>query len=249
MGTTRRPPGRYHDDRHGKLRGGLLTEPSLERHVALVTGGTGALGRAVVRRLLAEGADVHVTWHSRGELDDFRNYLGEDAEQVVLHEADVTDPDSVAALFGELNRLDALANVVGGFAMGSLEDTTPKAWHHMMNLNATSAFLCASARGRIVNVASGPALARGAANMSAYAAAKAAVLNLTYSLSKELGKDRITVNAIVPSVIDTPANREAMPDADRSSWLAPEEIAEVIAFLVSDAAEIVTGTAVNLQKG
>jgi NAD(P)-dependent dehydrogenase (short-subunit alcohol dehydrogenase family) len=128
----------------------------------------------------------------------------------------------------------------------------------MMAMNATSAFLCckyaapflkASGSGRIVNVAAQPALGRGASNMSAYSASKTAVLNLTYSLSQELVRDGITVNAIVPSTIDTPANRASMPDADRSTWLAPEAIAGVIAFLASDAAGIVTGTAVNLSLG
>lgn len=225
------------------------------RH-ALVTGGTGALGRAVAQRLHTEGAVVHVSWVSEKERDEFVAAHG-GAAPVTLHRADVTDARSVDALFAETGPVDMLANVVGGFALASLAETSPELWRKMLALNATSAFLCSRAaavgmrhahRGRIVNVAAQPALDRGAASMSAYAASKAAVLNLTYSLARELAPDGITVNAIVPSVIDTAANRAAMPDADRTTWLAPEEIAGVIAFLGSEDAAIVTGTAVNLSR-
>lgn len=228
----------------------------LAGRVALVTGGTGALGRAVVQRLHADGAVVHVTWLSEAERDDFVAAHG-GSVPVTLHRADVTDAPSVDALFAEAGPVDVLANVVGGFALAPLAETTPELWRKMLALNATTAFLCSRAavagmrrarRGRIVNVAAQPALGRGAASMSAYAASKAAVLNLTYSLSRELAPEGITVNAIVPSVIDTPANRAAMRDADRTKWLAPEEVAGVIAFLASDDAAIVTGSAVNLSR-
>jgi NAD(P)-dependent dehydrogenase (short-subunit alcohol dehydrogenase family) len=237
-----------------------MTE-TLEGRVALVTGGTGTLGRAVVARLVAGGADVHVSWVTEAEATDLKTTMGQDARRVHLHRADVTDPASVvqlvAGVMGVAGRLDILANIVGGFAFASLEETEPAAWQKMLALNATSAFLCCRAAaplmrrerwGRIVNVAALPALERGAAGMSAYAASKAAVLNLSYSLAKELAPHGITVNAIVPSVIDTPANRKAMPEADTATWLKPEEIAEVIAFLGSERAAAVTGTAVNLSR-
>jgi NAD(P)-dependent dehydrogenase (short-subunit alcohol dehydrogenase family) len=227
-----------------------------------VTGGTGALGRSVVRRFAETGAQVHVTWRSEAETGELRSYLGAGANGVVLHRPDVTQPAEVASLFEALRadpgRLDILACVAGGFTAAPVEDTTPQAWDQMIAVNATSAFLCcraavpllrASGRGRIVNVAARPVLERGAANMSAYAASKSAVLSLTHSLAKELARDRITVNAIVPSIIDTPANRAAMPRADQSTWLKPEEIAGVVAFLASDAAGIVTGSALNLSRG
>lgn len=146
---------------------------------------------------------------------------------------------------------------MGGFAYASLGDTEPATWDRMLSMNATSAFLCCRAAvpgmragkwGRIVNVASVPAVGGGAANLTAYSAAKAAVLNLTYSLAKELMADGITANAIVPSTIDTPANRAAMPDADRSTWLSAEAIGDVVVMLASEQAGIVTGTAVNLAK-
>lgn len=234
----------------------------LAGRIAMVTGGTGALGRAVVRRLQAAGAQVHATWRREAEATDLRDFLGEGGRQVVLHQADVTSATDVASLFDALRtsagRLDILACVAGGFTASSLEATDPKAWDAMIAVNATSAFLCcraavpllrAGGQGRIINLAARPALEQGAPNMSAYAASKAAVLNLTYSLAKELVRDRITVNAIVPSIIDTAANRAAMPRADTSVWLKPEEIAEVVVFLAGDAAGAVTGTAVNLSRG
>lgn len=232
----------------------------LKNRVALVTGGTGALGRAVVKRLAADGAKVHVPWIVEKEVADLKRGLGKLASRVTLHASDVTEEASVRALFRTVEvrsgRLDILANVCGGFAYASLEETDLATWTRMLNMNATSAFLCCRAGaaqmkakgGRIVNVAAGPALNRGAAMMSAYAASKAAVLNLTYSLSEELKPSKITVNAIVPTIIDTPANRTAMPKADTSSWLKPEEIADVISFLVGDSGKIVTGTAVALGK-
>jgi len=231
--------------------------------VALVTGGTGVLGRAVVRRFLAAGARVHVTWRRTEERADLEQELGKDAAAVGFHQADVTSPGEVSGLFDALarapGRLDILACVAGGFTAAPLQETTPAAWDGMLALNATGTFLCCRAAapllrrapggGRIITVAARPALERGAANMSAYAASKAAVLNLTYSLARELVDQRITVNAIVPSIIDTPANRAAMPAADTTTWLPPAEIAEVVAFLAGPAAGAVTGSAINLARG
>ncbi|MCH9651407.1 MAG: SDR family NAD(P)-dependent oxidoreductase [Deltaproteobacteria bacterium] len=227
----------------------------------LVTGGTGALGQAVVAHGLEAGYQVHVTWVVRDEVRFLEQHLGDSFGAIQLHEADVTQEDQVAALFAAVTAagpLWAVANIVGGFAYASLSDTDFETWRRMMEMNATSCFLCcreaakvlkANGGGRIVNVAAMPALARGAAFMSAYAASKAAVLNLTQSLAEELAPDGITVNSIVPSIIDTPANRQAMPDADTSSWLPPKEIAGAMGFLMSDAARIVNGSALALSLG
>ena len=234
----------------------------LVNRVALITGGTGALGRAVVKRFLDDGAQVHVSWVVAGEVDELKPALGADAGRVRLHQADVSDAPAVQRLMADVagagGRLHILANLVGGFAYASLDNTDPATWQKMLAMNATTAFLCckyavpylrAAGFGRIVNVAAAPALGRGAASMSAYSASKSAVLNLTYSLSQELVRDGITVNAIVPSTIDTPANRASMPQADLSTWLAPADIARIVAFLASEAAGIVTGTALNLSRG
>ena len=238
----------------------------LDGQVAIVTGGTGGLGRHVVPALLEDGAAVHVPWVDGGELEEVRPELEAASEShggtLRFHSCDATDPAGVEALVEAVGREAAppriLCNLVGGFALHSLQETTPTTWDRMMGLNARSAFLASRAvapgmadagGGRIVNVAAHPAVERGQALLSAYSASKAAVLNLTESLSKELVDRAITVNAVLPSIIDTAGNRAAMPEADRSAWLPPEEIAGVIRFLVGPEARIVTGAAVTLSLG
>ena len=238
-----------------------MDQALMEKDV-LVTGGTGALGTAVVRAFADAGAHVTVSWVVERERDALVTELGSAGERVRLEQADVTDPDSVATLCAgaakRAGRLDVLVQLVGGFAFAPIGETDPRTWQKMIALNATSTFLCAReavglmrpyGQGRIVTVAAVPAVERGAANMAAYAAAKAAVLSLTQSLSKEVVTDGITVNAIAPSIIDTPANRKAMPDADTSTWLAPSAIAEVVLWLASESAGIVTGSVMMLSKG
>lgn len=226
--------------------------------VAVVTGGTGALGRWVVKALLEQGLTVHVPWIVRAEADELPGFLG--ASRVALAEADITSEEGVERYFSGVSktgRLGVLCNVAGGFSAAPIERTDSGMWEHMMRLNATSAFLCCRAAvplmkegggGRIVNVVSLPAVDRGAAGMSAYGASKAAVLNLTHSLSRELRSSSITVNAVAPEILDTPSNRGAMPKADTSKWVHPREAAEVIAFLAGPAAAVVTGSVLVLQK-
>jgi len=232
----------------------------LEGRVAILTGGTGALGRAVARHFARAGARLHVPWIVENEVERFREELGELASGVTLHRADLTDPAAVDAFVRACvereGRLDVLANLAGGFVYAPIEETSPETWQRMVEMNATTCFLCCRATvpamrrqrwGRIINVSARPAVLRGAAGMSAYAASKAAVLKLTQSLAEELAPDGITANAIVPSIIDTPANRAAMPEADHTRWLPPDEIARVIAFLASDDARTVTGAAITLS--
>ena len=205
---------------------------------AIVTGGTGALGRAVVGRLVAAGATVHVPVYVAEELQRFP-YRNHDA--VRLHQGlDLGTEADVAKLYGATSALYASVHVAGGFAMGPIADTDLGVWDHLVRMNATTCFLCcreavrtmSGREGRIVNVSARPALVP-TAQMSAYAASKAAVSALTQSLSEELADSSIWVNAIVPSIIDTEANRAAMPDADHAAWPTPEQIAETIVFLVS----------------
>jgi NAD(P)-dependent dehydrogenase (short-subunit alcohol dehydrogenase family) len=153
--------------------------------------------------------------------------------------------DAAAAHF---RRLDALVNIAGGFAFETVADGDPTTWQHMYALNVLTALnasrsaiphLVASGAGRIVNVGAMGALQAGS-GMGAYAASKAGVHRLTEALAAEW-KGRITVNAVLPSTIDTPANRASMPRADFAKWVTPQELAEVILFLVSDAASAVTG--------
>jgi NAD(P)-dependent dehydrogenase (short-subunit alcohol dehydrogenase family) len=197
---------------------------------AVVTGGTGALGTAVVGRLIAAGATVHVPV-----------YIAED----LTNEADV------ARLFGATSALYASVHIAGGFAMGPIADTSLQTWDHLMRMNASTCFLsCREAvrtleggEGRIVNVAARPALLP-TGQMSAYAASKAAVAALTLSLAEELAETGVWVNAIVPSIIDTAANRAAMPGADHSAWPTPDQIAETIAFLASPQNAVTRGALV-----
>jgi NAD(P)-dependent dehydrogenase (short-subunit alcohol dehydrogenase family) len=205
---------------------------------AIVTGGTGALGTAVVSRLVAAGATVHVPVFIEHELEAFP-YRSHDA--VRLQEGlDLSKEADVAALYGATTTLFTSIHVAGGFAMGPITETELGTWQHLMRINATTCFLCCreAARtlsgrdGRIVNVTAKPVLVP-TGQMTAYTASKAAVAALTRSLAEELARSRIWVNAVVPSIIDTTANRAAMPDADHETWPKPEEVAETIAFLAS----------------
>ena len=216
---------------------------------AVVTGGTGALGTAVVVRLLEAGARVHVPVYISAELESCP-YRGHEA--VRFHEGlDLSKEEDVAQLYGATDSLYASIHVAGGFAMGPIVDTELATWARLMRMNATTCFLCcreaartmAGRDGRMVNVAARPALVP-TAQMSAYSASKAAVATLTLSLAEELTDSGIWVNAIVPSIIDTPANRAAMPDADPRAWPTPEAIAETVAFLASPQNAVTRGALV-----
>ncbi|MEM1413707.1 MAG: SDR family NAD(P)-dependent oxidoreductase [Myxococcota bacterium] len=203
----------------------------------LVTGGGGALGRAVVRELLDAGALVVAPTFTKG--DEAALTALACAELRSPGGVDVTDEASVDALFAEVPELWASVHLAGGFIWSPLVDTRLEDFERLLALNLRSCFLCcrAAARtmsgaGRIVNVAARPALVP-TANVTAYAATKAGVAALTQGLAEELAPRGIWVNAIVPSIFDTPRNREDMPDADHTAWPKPEELAATIAFLAS----------------
>jgi NAD(P)-dependent dehydrogenase (short-subunit alcohol dehydrogenase family) len=213
----------------------------------LVAGGTGYLGNAVVRELIGSGYGVAATWvvqHERERLE---------SEPVELIEADLFVPEQVEAATAAVDDLDAVVNLVGGFSDGPLvHETDPQDFERMWRLNVMPGFLLARAAmprlmerggGAFVGVSARPAL-RPFAGAAGYISAKAAVLALIQALDAEYKAHGIRCNAILPSVIDTPANREAMPNADHSKWVSPEQIAKVVRFLVSDDSKARTGAAV-----
>jgi NAD(P)-dependent dehydrogenase (short-subunit alcohol dehydrogenase family) len=221
-----------------------------DRHV-VVTGGSGALGTAVCEELLSRGATVHVPVYEPTELDRFAL---RDHERVhVRLGLDLTVEPTVERYYGEIEQLWASVQIAGGFAMAPFTDTSLEDFLTLMNKNAVTCFLaCREAakairrsggEGRLVNVASQTASSPPAGLVS-YSASKAVVASLTRGLGAELGSERILVNAVSPATIDTPANRRAMPDADRSSWSSPADIAKVIAFLASPQNRVAQGSVI-----
>jgi NAD(P)-dependent dehydrogenase (short-subunit alcohol dehydrogenase family) len=216
----------------------------------LVAGGTGALGGAVLRELVDSGYAVAATWVAEQELERIQAELGDSVE---LMQADLLDPGSAAAAVGAVDGLEAVVNLVGGYFEGpKVHETDPADFMRMIRLNLEPAFYLARAAmpvlsqrggGAFVGVSARPALQPfpGAAG---YITGKAAVLAFVRALDAEYKGAGVRCNVVLPSVIDTPANREAQPDADFSRWVQPAEIARVIRFLVSDDAAVVSGAGV-----
>jgi NAD(P)-dependent dehydrogenase (short-subunit alcohol dehydrogenase family) len=228
-----------------------------EGSVALVAGGTGGLGRSVSLAFLEEGATVVVTYRSQQEWDALRIAANANATRLDGHSVDVTDEAAVRQLVEKIlakhGRLDALVNTVGGYAGGlKLWETETKVFEQMLALNLRSGYVLSRAavramlkqgRGAIVNVASKAALDH-AAGAAAYAASKAAAVAMLDSLAADVKGSGVRVNTILPSIIDTEANRKAMPKADFSKWPKPQDIARVILFLCTDEARVIHGAAI-----
>jgi NAD(P)-dependent dehydrogenase (short-subunit alcohol dehydrogenase family) len=217
----------------------------MDGKVIVVTGASGALGTVVAEVALARGARVAGVDHAPAQVPATPSRLE-------LGGVDLTDAaqarKTIDAVVSHFGRLDALINIAGGFAFEAIAEGDPRTWQHMYALNVLTALnasqsaiphLARSGAGRIVNVGAMGALQAGA-GMGPYAASKAGVHRLTEALAAEW-KGSITVNAVLPSTIDTPANRASMPKADFAKWVKPQELADVILFLASDAASAVTG--------
>jgi len=229
----------------------------LGERVAIVAGGTGGLGRAVTLAFLEAGDRVIVTHRKKEELAALEKTAGASAARLEGHETDVTREADVRALMGSIverhGRLDILVNAVGGYGGGKkLWEEDPALLDRMLDLNLRSGYaltravvpaMIARGRGAIVNVAAKAALDH-AAGLAAYAASKAAAVAMIGSLAADLQGTGVRANSILPSIIDTEANRKAMPRADHSKWPKPGEIARVVLFLCSDDARLISGAAI-----
>ncbi len=227
--------------------------------VALVTGGSGALGQAITHRFLAEGAVVCVPWIVESERERLQTSVDAPARsRLMLERCDVGDDAAMAALAARTlqrhGRIDVLVTAVGGFAMGGLIDTDRATWDGQLNLNLTTTYVAsravlpamlAAGAGRIVAVAS-RAVVPPAGGFIAYTVAKAGVIAFVQALAQETRGRGVTVNAVLPSTMDTPGNRAAMPDVDPKTWTPVTAVADAIAYLGSDSAAHVTGTLVGI---
>lgn len=221
------------------------------RHI-LITGGSGGLGVAVTKLALDRGARVVVPCLHEHELEGLTSHLGGTPAELTLTRADLTDEAAVQKVVADMPRVDALIHLVGGFMMGATHDVALDAWRAHLELCLTTTFLCCKhalrrmrddGYGRIVTIGS-RAAREPMAQTAAYSAAKSGVVALTNVIAAETKGTSITANSVLPSIIDTPANRAAMGDADAASWVTPESLAETICYLASESARDLRGAAI-----
>ena len=219
-----------------------------DKRTVMVTGASGNLGRAVAKAFAELGAGLVLLDVKRADLQDGENRL--------FFETDLLNADSVRAVVAKalerFGRIDVLCNIAGAFRMGApVHETKEADWDFLFGVNARSVLNTARAvvphmlkagGGRIVNIGA-YAAQRGVAAMGAYVASKSAVIRLTESMAAELREKNINVNCVLPTILDTPENRAAMPNADPRRWVAPQDLAAVVVFLASDAARAVHGAA------
>lgn len=227
---------------------------TFKNQTVLITGAAGNLGRAVAAAFAAAGANLVLIDLNE---DALKSVATKGAGGVLAQRADLADPAAIAtavdAAINRFGRIDALCNLAGGFAMGDkAHELSAEAWNNMMELNAGSVLRMSHAvvphmlkqgGGKIVNIGANSALS-GKAEMGAYVASKSAVIRLTETMAAELRSHNINVNCVLPSIIDTPQNRAAMPKADPAKWVAPEALADVLLFLCSPAARAIHGAAI-----
>jgi NAD(P)-dependent dehydrogenase (short-subunit alcohol dehydrogenase family) len=225
---------------------------SFEHQTVMVTGAAGNLGQAVAAAFAAQGARLVLLGR---QVDSLRTVFGEEGADRLYVQTDLLDARQVAAALAaavaRFGRVDVLCNLAGGFRMGeTVHETSDSTWDYLQDINvrtllnmvrAVVPHMLECGSGKIVNVGAFAAQ-KGVAQMGAYCAAKSSVMRLTEAMAAELREKNINVNCVLPTIIDTPENRAAMPDADPSRWVAPKDLASVIVFLASDAARAVHGT-------
>lgn len=221
-------------------------------HVAVVTGGTGALGSAVALSLAGNGARVAVPYTSEEHWAELQSHAGAAATRMWGTQADLTSTAAVerfvSGVVEQWGRIDFLIGIAGGFAAGKIHETSDETWDRMFDMNLRSVVLTTRAVvpimirqnfGRIITTSSGAILNGGGAGIAAYAVSKGAVRQFTHILADELKDYNIHAHCILPGTMDAPANRRDMPGADFSKWVSTEDVARVIGFLLSDAARAV----------
>ena len=225
-----------------------------QNRTVMVTGACGNLGRAVAALFASSGARLVLV---DLEIERLQQAYGADNPQQMLAPANLLVQDEVHAVVraahAQFGGIDVLCNIAGGFRMGSpVHETTDQDWNMLLDLNGRSVLhavravvpqMLQAGRGKIINVSANAAL-RGAAQMGAYCASKDIVIRITEAMAAELRDSNINVTCVLPSIIDTPENRAAMPDADVARWVSPDALAEVIAFLASDGARAINGAAI-----
>ncbi len=229
----------------------------LNGRVAIVTGGSGALGSAVALELVRQGASVAVPYTEEQHWQALQARAGTDKEKLWGAQADLTNSAEVdrfvAQVTGHWSRIDFLVCIAGGFAAGKIHETSEETWDQMFNLNLRTVYLAVRVVvpqmirqnfGRIITTSSGAILNGGGAGIAAYAISKGAVQQLTEILSSELKGQNIHAHCILPGTMDTPANRRDMPKADFSKWVPVEDVAHVVQFLLSDDARQIRSVAV-----
>lgn len=236
----------------------------LSNHHTIITGGTGALGTAVVASLIEQGATCHIPCHHESELKHFPAHLASHERVQIVRGVDLTDEASVEKFYAAVPALWSSIHIAGGFAYAPIQTMSKADFVHLMQMNMLTCFLCSreavkrmdagqsggGAGGRIVNVAARAALEpRTGANMSAYTAAKSAVAGFTQALAEEVIGRGILVNAVLPSIMDTPQNRKDMPTADFTKWAKVEDVAATIAFLASPHNTVTRGGLVPVYGG
>jgi len=234
-----------------------MKDYDFEGKVVLITGGTGSLGREVCLAFLKSNAIAAITHVTDKEIPKLESALGDLMKKVILLKADIGDEQQVKNLVSDVvkkyGRIDILINVVGGYIGGKkVTEMTEKEWDLMMNLNLKTAFLISKhvveqmvrqGSGKVVHIAARLGL-KGIGGNSAYGASKSGLIRLVESLSDEVKDKNINVNCIMPSIIDTDANRKDMPNADFSKWVKPSEIVQVMLFLASEDSRQIHGAAI-----